>query len=80
MNTGSWQDSLEPFRRMGRSWGWMLLFGLVTLALGIVITFRPGGTVRVPAGIPDPQGRRPLMAVPGTPAGGRRRVTTPGAR
>jgi uncharacterized membrane protein HdeD (DUF308 family) len=25
----------------------VLLFGLVTLALGIVITFRPGGTVRV---------------------------------
>jgi uncharacterized membrane protein HdeD (DUF308 family) len=47
MNTGSSQDSLEPFRRVGRSWGLVLLFGLVTLALGIVITFRPGGTVRV---------------------------------
>jgi uncharacterized membrane protein HdeD (DUF308 family) len=47
MNTGSSQDSLEPFRRVGWSWGLVLLFGLVTLALGIVIAFRPGGTVRV---------------------------------
>jgi uncharacterized membrane protein HdeD (DUF308 family) len=42
-------DSLEPLRRVGRWWGLVLIFGLVTLALGIVITFRPGGTVRVVA-------------------------------
>jgi uncharacterized membrane protein HdeD (DUF308 family) len=41
------QDSLEPFRQVGRSWGWLLTFGILTTALGIVITFRPGGTVRV---------------------------------
>jgi uncharacterized membrane protein HdeD (DUF308 family) len=40
-------DPLEPVREIGRSWGWVLLFGLITLALGIVVTFRPGGTVRV---------------------------------
>jgi uncharacterized membrane protein HdeD (DUF308 family) len=40
-------DSLEPLRQLGRSWGLVLVLGLVTLALGIVITFRPGGTVRV---------------------------------
>jgi uncharacterized membrane protein HdeD (DUF308 family) len=40
-------DSLEPLREVGRSWGWMLLFGVITLALGIVVTFRPGGTVHV---------------------------------
>jgi uncharacterized membrane protein HdeD (DUF308 family) len=43
------QDSLEWLREIGRSWGLVLLFGLLTLALGIVITFRPGGTVRVVA-------------------------------
>jgi hypothetical protein len=42
-------DSLEPLRRVGRWWGLVLIFGLVTLVLGIVITFRPGGTVRVVA-------------------------------
>jgi uncharacterized membrane protein HdeD (DUF308 family) len=40
-------DSVEPLRRVGRWWGLLLVFGLLTLALGIVITFRPGGTVRV---------------------------------
>jgi uncharacterized membrane protein HdeD (DUF308 family) len=40
-------DSLESLRRVGRWWGLVLIFGLLTLALGIVITFRPGGTVRV---------------------------------
>jgi uncharacterized membrane protein HdeD (DUF308 family) len=42
-------DSLETLRQVGRSWGWVLFFGVVTLAVGIVITFRPGGTVRVVA-------------------------------
>ena len=49
MSTENSLDSLEPFREIGRSWGLVLLFGLLTLALGIVITFRPGGTVRVVA-------------------------------
>jgi uncharacterized membrane protein HdeD (DUF308 family) len=49
MSTENSPDSLEPFREIGRSWGLVLLFGLLTLALGIVITFRPGGTVRVVA-------------------------------
>ncbi len=49
MSTKNSPDSLEPLREIGRSWGFVLLFGLLTLALGIVITFRPGGTVRVVA-------------------------------
>ncbi len=40
-------DSLEVLRQIGRSWGWLLFFGVITLAFGIVIVFRPGGTVRV---------------------------------
>jgi uncharacterized membrane protein HdeD (DUF308 family) len=40
-------DSLELVRQVGRSWGWVLFFGIVTLALGIVVTFRPGGTVHI---------------------------------
>jgi uncharacterized membrane protein HdeD (DUF308 family) len=47
MHQGEPPDSLEALRRVGRSWWLVLLFGLVTLLLGIVITFRPGGTVRV---------------------------------
>jgi uncharacterized membrane protein HdeD (DUF308 family) len=47
MEAGNPPDPLEGFRQIGRSWGLVLFFGLVTLALGIVITFRPGGTVRV---------------------------------
>ncbi len=47
MEAGASPDSLEPLRRMGRWWGLLLIFGLLTLALGIAITFRPGGTVRV---------------------------------
>ncbi len=40
----------EPFGALGevgRAWGVLFAFGLITIALGIVITFRPGGTVRV---------------------------------
>jgi uncharacterized membrane protein HdeD (DUF308 family) len=39
-------DSLETLREIGRSWGLVLALGLITLALGIVVTFRPGGTAR----------------------------------
>jgi uncharacterized membrane protein HdeD (DUF308 family) len=45
METSS--DPVEVVRQVGRSWGWVLFFGIVTLALGIVIVFRPGGTVHV---------------------------------
>jgi uncharacterized membrane protein HdeD (DUF308 family) len=40
-------DSLEAARQIGRSWWVVLIFGLITVAMGIVITFHPGGTVRV---------------------------------
>jgi uncharacterized membrane protein HdeD (DUF308 family) len=40
-------DPLELVRQVGRSWGWILFFGVVSLALGLVIVFRPGGTVHV---------------------------------
>jgi uncharacterized membrane protein HdeD (DUF308 family) len=42
-------DPVEPVRRLGRSWGLVLFFGIVTLAVGIVITFRPGKSVHVMA-------------------------------
>jgi uncharacterized membrane protein HdeD (DUF308 family) len=42
-------DPVEPVRRFGRSWGLVLFFGIVTLAIGIVITFRPGNSVHVMA-------------------------------
>ena len=34
-------DPIEPVRRLGRSWGLTLFLGIVTLAVGVVITFRP---------------------------------------
>ncbi len=42
-------DPLEPLRVLGSSWGLVLFFGIVTLALGIVIIFRPGKSVHVMA-------------------------------
>ncbi len=42
-------DPVEPVRRFGRSWGLVLIFGIITLAVGIVITFRPGKSVHVMA-------------------------------
>jgi uncharacterized membrane protein HdeD (DUF308 family) len=40
-------DSLESMRAVARSWALVFLFGLVTIAIGIVIVFKPGGTARV---------------------------------
>ena len=35
----------DILRIVGKSWGWVLFFGIVTLALGIVVTIRPRGTI-----------------------------------
>jgi uncharacterized membrane protein HdeD (DUF308 family) len=35
----------DVLRMLGRSWGWVLFFGLVTLALGVVVALRPEGTI-----------------------------------
>ena len=40
-------DSVDLVQEIGRSWGVLLFFGVVTVALGVAITFRPGGSVRV---------------------------------
>jgi uncharacterized membrane protein HdeD (DUF308 family) len=38
-------DERDVLRIIGKSWGWILFFGIVTLALGVVITARPRDTV-----------------------------------
>ena len=42
-------DPVEPVREFGRSWGLVLFLGIVTLAVGVVITFRPSNSVHVMA-------------------------------
>jgi uncharacterized membrane protein HdeD (DUF308 family) len=38
------QDS-DILRIIGKSWGWVLFFGIVTLGLGVVVTLRPRDTI-----------------------------------
>lgn len=42
-------DPVEPVREFGRSWGLVLFLGIVTLAVGVVVTFRPSDSVHVMA-------------------------------
>jgi uncharacterized membrane protein HdeD (DUF308 family) len=35
----------DILRLVGRSWGWVLFFGVVTLALGVVVALRPEASV-----------------------------------
>ncbi len=35
----------DVLRVVGRSWGWVLFFGLVSLVLGILVAARPEGTI-----------------------------------
>ncbi len=35
----------DILRIVGRSWGWVLFFGLVTLVLGVVVAARPEGSI-----------------------------------
>ncbi len=39
------QDERDILRVIGRSWGWVLFFGIVTLILGAVVLARPRDTV-----------------------------------
>ncbi len=38
-------DAAETLRTLGRSWGWILFFGIATFLLGILVVADPGGTV-----------------------------------
>ncbi|MGH9079284.1 MAG: HdeD family acid-resistance protein [Acidimicrobiales bacterium] len=38
-------DERDILRIVGRSWGWVLFFGIVTLALGVVVVLRPRDTI-----------------------------------
>jgi uncharacterized membrane protein HdeD (DUF308 family) len=46
-NMSNTADSLEYVRQVGRAWWLVFTFGLLTALLGIVILFKPGGTVHV---------------------------------
>jgi uncharacterized membrane protein HdeD (DUF308 family) len=35
----------DILRIIGKSWGWVLFFGIVTLGLGVVVTLRPKDTI-----------------------------------
>lgn len=38
-------EERDVLRAVGRSWGWVLFFGLVSLVLGVVIALRPEATI-----------------------------------
>jgi hypothetical protein len=38
-------DERDVLRLVGRSWGWVFFFGVVTLALGVVVALRPEASV-----------------------------------
>jgi uncharacterized membrane protein HdeD (DUF308 family) len=38
-------EERDILRVVGKSWGWVLFFGIVTLGLGVVVTVRPRDTV-----------------------------------
>jgi uncharacterized membrane protein HdeD (DUF308 family) len=38
-------EERDILRIVGKSWGWVLFFGIVTLALGVVVTIRPRDTI-----------------------------------
>jgi len=44
-------DEGDVLVTVGRSWGWVLAFGIVTLCLGIVVTIHPKNSVYVVAAI-----------------------------
>jgi uncharacterized membrane protein HdeD (DUF308 family) len=35
----------DVLRLVGRSWGWVLFFGIVTLVLGVLVALRPEGSI-----------------------------------
>ena len=39
------QEERDLLRVIGRSWGWVLFFGILTLALGVVVALRPEDTI-----------------------------------
>jgi uncharacterized membrane protein HdeD (DUF308 family) len=39
------REERDILRIVGKSWGWVLFFGIVTLILGVVVTIRPKDTI-----------------------------------
>ncbi|HUD16119.1 MAG TPA: HdeD family acid-resistance protein [Acidimicrobiales bacterium] len=42
---GATPEERDILRIVGKSWGWVLFFGIVTLGLGVVVTLRPRDTI-----------------------------------
>ncbi len=38
-------DPSESLRALGRAWGWVLFFGILTLVVGVLVVADPGGSV-----------------------------------
>jgi uncharacterized membrane protein HdeD (DUF308 family) len=49
MTTGMREDPADLMARVGRHWGWVLAFGIITAALGILALVWPGRTLIVVA-------------------------------
>jgi uncharacterized membrane protein HdeD (DUF308 family) len=42
----STSDPAEMLGELGRSWGWILAFGIITIIAGAIVVANPGGTVK----------------------------------
>src|ERR1700751_4640262 len=47
MTTMLGQDPADLFNRVGRHWGWVLVYGILTLIAGVVVLAWPGETLLV---------------------------------
>ncbi|WP_249123958.1 HdeD family acid-resistance protein [Saccharopolyspora erythraea] len=48
MSQAQWQSATsaaEPLGKLGRSWGWLLTFGILTVLAGVLALFWPGPTI-----------------------------------
>jgi uncharacterized membrane protein HdeD (DUF308 family) len=49
MAAGTQRDAADVIARVGRNWGWVLAFGIITLLAGVAVLAWPGRTLQVVA-------------------------------
>jgi len=45
----TWPDGADVLARVGRHWGWMMAFGIISLLAGVAVLVWPGRTLIVVA-------------------------------
>ena len=49
MTHATWPDGADVLARVGRHWGWMMTFGVISLLAGVAVLAWPGRTLIVVA-------------------------------